>query len=306
VDYDACVNLGKHRVVCGFSWLLRVIDHEAVLMDPKLFWSWVHRLVVLLKRRFGRQTSSWWRFSQKNDWIVQVIPQLAAGDKDHTGALYLKNSDPAAAAEVGMALFTTALGLYGGVLWSGELQGFIIHEAVPSHTPYAIRHTPYPYPMQLFHCVSSSVGVEVLPKPQRAPPGALGGVLRASPLMGRGTWDVGRKSSYNKHCFMLEGMTQSGLKTQARRPKAQGTRDMQPVVMCVRADGPGEGCCVPRACDLSRAQLRASHPARFPLPDHSMFYCYCSPTNMTLPLLRACSPVSPLCFCLKRILPIAH
>jgi hypothetical protein len=31
VDYDACVDLGKHRVVCGFSWLLRVIDHEAVL-----------------------------------------------------------------------------------------------------------------------------------------------------------------------------------------------------------------------------------------------------------------------------------
>jgi hypothetical protein len=31
-----------------------------------------------------------------------------------------------------MALFTTALGLYGGVLWSGELQGFITHEMVPS------------------------------------------------------------------------------------------------------------------------------------------------------------------------------
>ena len=31
-----------------------------------------------------------------------------------------------------MALFTTALGLYGGVLWSGELQGFIIHERVPT------------------------------------------------------------------------------------------------------------------------------------------------------------------------------
>jgi hypothetical protein len=49
----------------------------------------------------------------------------AAGDKGHTGALYSKNSDPAA--EVGMALFTTALNLYGGVLWSGELRGFIIH-----------------------------------------------------------------------------------------------------------------------------------------------------------------------------------
>jgi hypothetical protein len=33
-----------------------------------------------------------------------------------------------------MALFTTALGLYGGVLWSGELQGFIIHETVPNET----------------------------------------------------------------------------------------------------------------------------------------------------------------------------
>jgi hypothetical protein len=63
--HDTCVNLGKHRVVCGFSWLLRVIDHEAVLVDPKLFSSWVHRSVVLLKRGFGRQTSSRWRFSQK-------------------------------------------------------------------------------------------------------------------------------------------------------------------------------------------------------------------------------------------------
>jgi hypothetical protein len=29
-------------------------------------------------------------------------------------------------------LLRTALGLYGGVLWSGELQGFIIHEMMPS------------------------------------------------------------------------------------------------------------------------------------------------------------------------------
>ena len=54
----------------------------------------------------------------------------AASDKGHAGALYSKNSDPAA--KVWMALFTTALGLYGGVLWSGELQGFIIHEMMPS------------------------------------------------------------------------------------------------------------------------------------------------------------------------------
>jgi hypothetical protein len=87
-----------------------VIGHEAVLMDPKLFSSWVHRSVVLLKRRSGRQTSSRWRFSRKNDWVVQVIRNSAARDKGHTGALYSKNSDRAT--EAGMALFTTALGLY--------------------------------------------------------------------------------------------------------------------------------------------------------------------------------------------------
>ena len=31
-----------------------------------------------------------------------------------------------------MALFTTTLDLYGGVLWSGELQGFIIHQMMPT------------------------------------------------------------------------------------------------------------------------------------------------------------------------------
>jgi hypothetical protein len=41
---------------------------------------------------------------------------------------YSKSSEPAAGA--GMALFTAALGLYGGVLWCGELQGFIIHEMI--------------------------------------------------------------------------------------------------------------------------------------------------------------------------------
>jgi hypothetical protein len=47
-----------------------------------------------------------------------------------TGALYSKNGDPAA--KVWMALFTTTLDLYGGVLWGGELQGFIIHERIPT------------------------------------------------------------------------------------------------------------------------------------------------------------------------------
>jgi hypothetical protein len=96
-------------------------------MDPKLFSSWVHRSVVLLKRGFGRQTSSRWRFSRKNNWIVQVTPQQAIKAIPVVGgALYSKNSEPAA--EAGMALFTTALGLNGGVLWSGELQGLTIHE----------------------------------------------------------------------------------------------------------------------------------------------------------------------------------
>jgi hypothetical protein len=108
-------------------------------MDPKLFSSWVHRLLVLLKRRFGRQSSSRWRFSQKNDWIVQVIPQQAIKAIPDTGALYSKNSDPAA--EVGMELFATTLDLYGGVLWSGELQGFIIHERVPRSSSSSRRHS---------------------------------------------------------------------------------------------------------------------------------------------------------------------
>jgi hypothetical protein len=111
----------KHRVVCGFSWVLRVIGHEAVLMDPKLFSSWVHRSVVLLKREFGRQTSSRWRFSRKNDWIMRVTPQQAI-KAIPVLSLYSRNSGPAA--EVGMALFTTALGRY-------ERKGAIAPQRVP-------------------------------------------------------------------------------------------------------------------------------------------------------------------------------
>jgi hypothetical protein len=61
---------------------------------------------------------------------LESTSNYAASDKGHTGALYSKNSDPEA--EVGMALFTTTLGLYGGVLWSGELQGFIVHQMMPT------------------------------------------------------------------------------------------------------------------------------------------------------------------------------
>jgi hypothetical protein len=63
------------------------------------------------------------------------------------GALYSKNSDRAAG--VGIPLFTTALGLYGGVLWSGELQGFIVHERIPtcSATAHRHEHTAHAHPI---------------------------------------------------------------------------------------------------------------------------------------------------------------
>ena len=62
--------------------------------------------------------------------VVETWVWTAASDKGHTGTLYSKNGDRAA--EVGVVLFTTALGLYGGVLWSGELQGPILHETIPN------------------------------------------------------------------------------------------------------------------------------------------------------------------------------
>jgi hypothetical protein len=96
-------------------------------MDPKLFSSWVHRSLVLLKRGFERQTSSRWRFSRNNDWVVQVIPQqvIKAIRVLSTRKMVLRRQ------KLGwhFLLFTTALGLYGGVLWlwSGEFQGLILH-----------------------------------------------------------------------------------------------------------------------------------------------------------------------------------
>jgi hypothetical protein len=59
----------------------------------------------------GRQAAGG---ASRKKMIGYSTSNSAASDKGHTGALYSKNSDPAA--EVGMALFTTALGLYGGVL----------------------------------------------------------------------------------------------------------------------------------------------------------------------------------------------
>jgi hypothetical protein len=121
---------GNSGLSVGFrGCCLRVIDHEAVLLDPKLFSSLVPRLVVGFKRRFGRQTSSWWLSSRKIDWVVQVIPQHAIKAILVLSA-YSKNGDRAV--KVGMPLFTTALGLYGGVLCSGELRGPVIHDVMPT------------------------------------------------------------------------------------------------------------------------------------------------------------------------------
>jgi hypothetical protein len=39
-----------------------------------------------------------------------------------------------------MTLFTTALGLYGGVLWSGELHGIILHRPCPTQGPGPAAH----------------------------------------------------------------------------------------------------------------------------------------------------------------------
>jgi hypothetical protein len=72
--------------------------------------------------------SSRWRFSQKNDWIVQVIPQQAIKATPVLSTRKMVIRRQKSGAEVGMALFTTALGLYGGLLWSGiMLQASGIH-----------------------------------------------------------------------------------------------------------------------------------------------------------------------------------
>jgi hypothetical protein len=88
-------------------------------MEPKLFSSRVHMPVVLLKRGFGRQTSSRWRFSQKNDWVVQLAGNSAASDKGHTGALYSEK-------------WRSGGRSWDGTFYYGELQGIVIHEMMPS------------------------------------------------------------------------------------------------------------------------------------------------------------------------------
>jgi hypothetical protein len=61
-----------------------------------------------------------------------------------------------------MALFTTTSGLYGGVLWGGELQGFVIHEVVPSqmrscYEVRAVQSSPFP-PCAARRLISAAVG----------------------------------------------------------------------------------------------------------------------------------------------------
>jgi hypothetical protein len=74
---------------------------------------------------YGRQAAGG-ASRKKNDWIVQAIPQQAikAIPVLSTRKIVIRRQELG----VGMVLFTTALGLYGGVLytvlWSGELQGF--------------------------------------------------------------------------------------------------------------------------------------------------------------------------------------
>jgi hypothetical protein len=62
-----------------------------------------------------------------------------------------------------MALFTTALvglrgGVYGVLLWSGELQGFIIHEMMPTTTRVADIWGYYIHCQPLANGVPSSNG----------------------------------------------------------------------------------------------------------------------------------------------------
>jgi hypothetical protein len=81
----------------------------------------------------------------------------AASDKGHTGDLYSKNSDPAA--EVWMALFTTTLDLYGGVLWSGELLGFIVHEMLMPISTLPLSNFQMPPPYWLLSSVYRLSGI---------------------------------------------------------------------------------------------------------------------------------------------------
>jgi hypothetical protein len=78
----------------------------------------------IAERSFGRQTSSRWRFSRKNDWIVQAIPQQAikAMRVLSTRKMVLRRQ------ELGWHFLLRR--------WAScELQGSILRELVPNGTP---------------------------------------------------------------------------------------------------------------------------------------------------------------------------
>ena len=61
MGHEACVNFGKQRVACGVSWLLRVINHEAVSSSAGS--------IFFLK--FGSQVSS---VVETKDWTADTQP----------------------------------------------------------------------------------------------------------------------------------------------------------------------------------------------------------------------------------------
>jgi hypothetical protein len=68
-----------------------------------------------------------------------------------------------------MALFTTTLGLYDGVLWSGELQGFIIHEMMPTGGPAPLGCWPPAAVLRLAlaqHPAPGTQALQLQPQPQ--------------------------------------------------------------------------------------------------------------------------------------------
>jgi hypothetical protein len=75
-----------------------------------------------------RAVAATWRFSQEIDWVVQVIPQHAIEVIPvlSTRKMAIRRQELGWYFLLRRQVFT--LCGYGGVLWSGELQGFIVHE----------------------------------------------------------------------------------------------------------------------------------------------------------------------------------
>jgi hypothetical protein len=99
-----------------------------------------------------------------------------------------------------MALFTTALGLYGGVLWSCELQGFIVHEMVPTNTN--ATHSSAPLALLLLLAVPK-LGCSA--RRTEAAPDRTGSRERRSPERGPCTL-VGRVRDYLIACYIWNAL----------------------------------------------------------------------------------------------------